>query len=87
MIFGYRRKAGRLYVLAGLSAENIERLMTGEPIQVSQDTHGAACPEELVLQIVAGQTEDEIHATLVKAGIIRPGKTESHDHRKEKAEA
>lgn len=81
MIVGYRQAGGKTYLLAGLSDGNIERLTNGEPIRVSRESHGLGCPEEIVLMIVHGATEDALQRALEDQGIIRDH-TQKHDLRK-----
>jgi hypothetical protein len=52
-------------LLLGLSRTNIERLMAGQPIRVSQATHGVELPESMPrIGITFGETEAAIAADI-----------------------
>jgi hypothetical protein len=63
---------GRTLLVFGLSAENIRRLQEGQPIRVTQTSHGQAVPENLVVVMFAGDTEGTMEADLRKYRLIGP---------------
>jgi hypothetical protein len=65
--------SGRDILLLGLSAENVRRLQGGEPIRVTQETHGPGIPEGWVIGLVFGETEEDIEISLRKEGLITEG--------------
>jgi hypothetical protein len=60
---GLLGEGGTLLVL-GLSRENMDRLESGQPIDLSRDTHGLAVPAGLKIMIFAGETEASMHKML-----------------------
>ena len=63
------RETGRPCLGIGLSKENCDRLLEGQPIQFSTEGMGLPVLEILIL---AGATELSITADLVKVGALRP---------------
>lgn len=49
-----------VFLLLGLSAENIRRLQAGKPIRITRQSHGDAVPDELTIGIMAGATEADL---------------------------
>jgi hypothetical protein len=53
-------------VVLGLSRENVERLIAGQPIRITKESHGVELPGIPRLVIVFGETEkaiaDELNA-------------------------
>jgi hypothetical protein len=47
---------GRQVILFGITRENVERLIAGQPIYIGADTH-AGFPADLVFTIFFGETE------------------------------
>jgi len=67
---GNDRETGRPLLGIGLSRENCERLLKGEPIQFSTDNMPGL--PSVDVYIMAGETEDEMAASLVEAGAMTP---------------
>jgi hypothetical protein len=65
-------------LILGLSRENIRRLQEGQPIDLSQKTHGVAMPRGLKICIFAGETEESMRQQM--ADLIGP--TTIEDQRK-----
>jgi hypothetical protein len=66
-------EVGELLII-GLSRANRERLEAGQPIDLSQDTHGLTVPAGLRIMIFAGETEAEMEqqmATLIGPSTVR----------------
>lgn len=55
---------GEKVVLLGVTADNIQALMSGKPILVSRATHGPGIPEGWKIAIVYGKDTKELYATL-----------------------
>lgn len=47
-----------IFILLGITKENIKRLKEGKPIMCTNDTH--QLPEGLAISIMYGKTEDDI---------------------------
>lgn len=73
-------------LLIGLSRRNIEKLIDGYPMEISRLKHGDAIPAGLTIGIIFGETEAEMHATLVKANAIGQKTTITKDQRLEDEE-
>lgn len=61
------------WLLLGLSRENINRLLAGEPIRLHASTHGEGIPKDWTISIVFGETELEMKKMLERAGLVAPG--------------
>ena len=59
------------FLLIGLSRENIDRLVKGEPIPITRDVHGEAIPELWKIALMFGETENQIAFKLRKAGMLQ----------------
>lgn len=55
---------GGPFLLLGLSAENIKRLVDGKPIRISRETHGDGIPESWTIGIIYGETERQLVETV-----------------------
>ncbi len=62
------------FLLMGLSRENIDRLVKGEPIVIRREVHGEAIPELWKIVIMFGETENQIAAELRKSGMLEGAK-------------
>ena len=71
---------GQHFLLLGLSRINIERLLAGQPIKITNQTHGPCVPPNLTLAIMFGETEASLREDLVKLGLIDK-ETQFHDKR------
>ena len=74
------REDGHKLLLLGISRENFNRLQAGQPIFLSQETHGDSIPDTLHIAIIFGETEEEIMSHLEQIGCVGPD-TQRHDHR------
>jgi hypothetical protein len=68
-----KRRGQREYLFLGLTDANIQRLMKGEPIRLTAQTHGGAIPEGWTIGILYGANKEELRIELERAGIIDPG--------------
>ena len=59
----FLEKDERLLII-GLSAENRRRLEAGQPIDLSQASHGMVLPPGLKIMIFAGETEETMRAQM-----------------------
>jgi hypothetical protein len=59
------------FLLLGLSRSNIQRLMAGEEILISDKTHQGV-PEGMTIGIIFGETELHMKAKLEHEGIVGP---------------
>lgn len=57
-------------LLLGLTAENIHRLIEGDPIRITEESHGAAAIKGLTIIIVADETDTDIYKVLRKVGAV-----------------
>lgn len=57
-------------LILGLSRGNIERLLQGKPIRITRATHGDGIPENWLLCILFGETEQAIADELAVAGLL-----------------
>ena len=58
--------------ILGLSKENVNRLVAGEPIAIRRETHGEGVPEGMAIVIIYGKTEQEIYLSLKTEGVVSP---------------
>lgn len=59
-----------LFLLLGLSRENVTHLMAGQPIRVKRETHGNQVPAGWTIGIIFGETELEMKKKLESEGLI-----------------
>lgn len=64
-------KTNEVLVL-GLSRTNIDRLVKGDPIQITRATHGDGVPEGWEIVITFGVTEMDMARDFKSAGVIGP---------------
>ena len=55
-------------LILGMSHENIARLLKGEPILLSRETHGDGIPDGWKIFILVGKTEEDL-AKMLKPAI------------------
>lgn len=77
MITGKGTYDGKPMLLMGLSGENVNRLMAGEPIVLDGAKVGF---EDLMVVVVGGRTEEDMAAQLTLGGFISAA-THIHDRR------
>lgn len=58
------------FLIIGLSRDNINRLVDGNPIQTTPKAHGDGIPEGWSILLMFGETEADIHRELAGAGMI-----------------
>jgi hypothetical protein len=58
MFIGRSVDGDRELLVLGLSTANRDRMERGDPIRISQKTHGLAVPANLTIMIFAGETEE-----------------------------
>lgn len=64
-------KEGRMMLGLGLSRENIQRLLKGEPIHIHREELDHISPMEIdEILIFAGETEEVIQEDFIKAGFL-----------------
>jgi hypothetical protein len=63
-------ETGQELLLFGLSRENVTRLLEGDPILLTRQSHGV--PEGWSVGIFFGETEQDMAGLLSKMGIITP---------------
>lgn len=82
MIFarGSDSEGGQAFIL-GLSRGNIELLMGGKPIRLTQETHGKGVPDGWTIVILYGETEQSMADDLARTGAILPTTEVIHDPR------
>lgn len=61
---------GGEYLLLGVTGENIKRLLAGQPIRLTTETHGAGIPLGWRILIVYGETEKAVVNILRDAGLF-----------------
>ena len=61
---------GREMVILGITRLNLAKLLAKQPIRVSQETHGAGMPEDLVVIICYGDTEEGLAEELKAVGVL-----------------
>jgi hypothetical protein len=59
-------------LILGLTRVNVTRLINGEPIRITPETHGRGIPEGWTIVIVFGETEVSIAAEFERSGLIGP---------------
>lgn len=69
MIAKGKNSMGENLLILGISKENVERLLKGNPISVNQRAHGQACPLGWEIQIHYGTIEQEILLKLKAEGV------------------
>jgi hypothetical protein len=62
---------GDLLVL-GLSRVNVGRLVSGQPIKVTRETHGDGIPANWTIIIYYGETEQAMADELKQLGLVGP---------------
>lgn len=60
---------GELLIL-GLSDQNVARLLNGQPIRITKETHGEGVPAGWSIMIFHGKTEDDCARMLREADAI-----------------
>lgn len=65
-------EATKRMFMIGLSRENINRLVAGQPISVTPESHHAAVLPGWQLVIIFGETEMDMKRELEKIGAIGP---------------
>lgn len=74
MIAAQTRPDGQLLIL-GLTRVNVARLMSGQPMKITRESHGEAVPTGLTIGIMFGETEKQMRDEIIKTG-IEIGKTD-----------
>ena len=64
-----RFPSGRHFIMLGLTAENVKRLIIGEPIRITPETHGAHIPKDVAIGIIYGETREVIAHDLKSQGL------------------
>jgi hypothetical protein len=77
MIVARGEMATGLFLILGLSRNNVERLMAGRPIVMKNSTH-KGIPEGWEISIFFGEDEQAMAQLLKKAGLMIPGETKTH---------
>lgn len=72
MITIRKKRGNREYLFLGLTDANVQRLMKGEPIRVTAETHGGAIPEGWTIGIVYGANKEELRIEFERVGIMTP---------------
>ena len=70
LTYGRRTPDGKVVLILGLERGNVERLLAGEWIRVRRETHGTAVPEDLIVGVVFGETQEHIEGLLRREGVI-----------------
>jgi hypothetical protein len=70
MIIGRASDGKTQMLLLGVSRENVNRLIKGQPILVKRETHGDGIPRGWQITIVFGETEEDIANDLRRAGMV-----------------
>jgi hypothetical protein len=65
---------GELLIL-GLSHGNINRLLAGQPMRMTRQTHGDGVPDGWTIVIMAGESEQALEQVLRQAGALGPQTT------------
>jgi len=60
MVAGGQNSTGERVLLLGLTRENIEELIKGRPIRVTNETHGRVVPDGVSVGIVYGETKADL---------------------------
>lgn len=81
MIAQMNHEEGKQFILLGLSEMNIRRLVAGEPIKITRESHGDVVPENLIIGIMYGKSEKMMRDVLAKMGLITPDTKETSDPR------
>ena len=70
MIADEENETGKKVLILGLSQGNIDRLTKGQPILVSQETHGKGVPEGLEIAVLFGETEQSLLKQMQDSGAV-----------------
>lgn len=75
MIAAHAQTEDGLVIFLGLSRENINRLVAGQPILVHAENVGLGGKGVKNIAIAFGETEAEIEGEMIDAGVIDPQHT------------